>query len=271
MENYSPGANSLITSAQNPKIQQVQSLLTRHRERQDKHAFIIEGVRLSEEALAARWFPTLVLYSEHLNLRGQEVLEKFRRENVEVEEISKRLMESIAETESPQGLLAIIPIRSLPLPDKLDFILIADEIRDPGNLGTLLRTAIAAGVQLVILSPGTTDAFSPKVVRAGMGAQFRLPIFTMTWDLIANLCNKQVPPLQLLLAESEQGTPCWNFDLKNPLALVIGGEAEGAGFQARKNADLHITIPMPGKSESLNAAVAAGILIFEVVRQRQKA
>lgn len=269
MENHTPGAKRVITSAQNPKIQQVNALLTRHRERQEQQSFIVEGTRLFEEALTVRWHPALVLFSEHLSPRGHEILQYFQLAGVEIEEISKHLMETISETESPQGILGIFPNHSLPLPEILDFILIADEIRDPGNLGTLLRSAAAAGVQLFILTPGTTDAFAPKVLRSGMGAHFRLPIFTMNWDAIANLCHKNAPPLHLLLADPEGGTSCWKLDLRKPLALVIGGEAEGAGQQARKNADTTINIPMPGASESLNAAVAAGILIFEVVRQRQ--
>jgi TrmH family RNA methyltransferase len=142
-------------------------------------------------------------------------------------------------------------------------------MRDPGNLGTMIRSAAAAGAQAVFLAPGTADPFAPKVVRSAMGAHFRLPLIAMDWEQIVWQCKaKACPPVQLLLSEASEGKPCWQMDLREPLALIIGGEADGASPEAIKAADQLITIPMPGKSESLNAAIAAGILLFEVVRQR---
>jgi TrmH family RNA methyltransferase len=120
-------------------------------------------------------------------------------------------------------------------------------------------------VQGVLLGPGTTDAFSPKVVRAGMGAHFRLPVLNLDWDGIRQVCQ---PQTKIYLAEAGTGIPYWELDLRRPVTLVVGGEAEGASQDARQSADELVRIPMPGKSESLNAAVAASILMFEVVRQR---
>jgi TrmH family RNA methyltransferase len=172
--------------------------------------------------------------------------------------------------------MAVLPMGRLPLPEQRDFVLIADNLRDPGNLGTLLRTAAAAGVQAVLLSPGTTDAFAPKVLRAGMGAHFRLPIFALPWEEMRAVCkpvqhasSTSGASLQIFLAESSQGSACWDLDLRRPLALMVGSEAEGASPEARGMADTFIMIPMPGRSESLNAAIAAGILMFEIVRQRR--
>jgi len=133
----------------------------------------------------------------------------------------------------------------------------------------MLRTAAAAGVQAVLLTPGTTDVFAPKVVRAGMGAHFRLSFRTAPWPEILQICKIREHPLALMLAESGEGKPVWQQDLRQPAAIVIGGEAEGAGAEARQHCDSLIRIPMPGQFESLNAAVAAGIILFEVVRQRQ--
>ncbi|MEO7840377.1 MAG: RNA methyltransferase, partial [Anaerolineales bacterium] len=173
------------------------------------------------------------------------------------------LMKSLSETETPQGILAVLEIIQLPIPNYLNFVLIPDQIRDPGNLGTLLRTAASAGVQAVLLPPETTDAFAPKVLRSGMGAHFRLPIHAMTWDEI----RAQTNSLQIFLADMD-GQSCWETDLRQPLALVIGGEAEGASNEARKLATQKISIPMVGNIESLNAGVAGSVLMFEVVRQR---
>lgn len=260
----------MITSAHNPKIQRIRSLVAKRQERERQGVFVTEGVRLVEEAQSSGWQAELVLFSQGLSERGQALLERLRQSGAEVEEVPPHLLESTADTETPQGILAVIRSRKLPLPPSPDFLLVVDAVRDPGNLGTLLRSAAAAAAQAVILIPGTVDAFSPKVLRAGMGAHFRLPIASMEWPEIAQLCRGQ-RPLDLWIAEAEQGRSCWSLDLRRPLALVVGGEAEGASDAARQLADGYITIPMPGKSESLNASVAASILLFEVVRQRAAA
>jgi RNA methyltransferase, TrmH family len=260
----------VITSSHNPKIQQIRSLAARRKERQKSQSFVVEGVRLIEEALQAGWQAQSVFFTNQLSSRGENLLEVFLKAGADVEEITPQLMESLAETEAPQGILATFTMRELPVPQgRLDFVLVLDNVRDPGNLGTLLRTACAAGLQAVLLTPGTADVFSPKVLRAGMGAQFRLPALTLPWEEIQSICHTQsTPPLKILLAEGQQGTPCWELDLRRPLALIIGSEAEGASEEAHQLADVLVKIPMPGGSESLNAAVAGSILIFEIVRQR---
>ncbi len=258
----------MITSTRNPKVQRVRILLEQRKEREETQSFVIEGVRLIEEALVSGWMPSLVFFCEGLSERGQRLIDELISRHVVVEQISPSVMRRITGTETSQGILAVLPQQELPLPTVLDFVVIADRLRDPGNLGTLLRTAAAAGVQTVVLTPSTADPFSPKVLRAGMGAHFRLPILQRTWQEIDNLTRVIYPKMKVLVAEPAEGTPCWRLDLRQPLALVIGGEAEGIGVEARQRADELVCIPMPGKSESLNAAVAAGILIFEVVRQR---
>lgn len=261
----------MITSTHNPKIQRVRALLGRRQERDAAGAFVLEGVRLVEEAQSAGWPADLVLFSSTLSPRGQALLEGFRQAGSEVEEVPPHLMESVSGTDAPQGILAIVQRRELPLPAALDFALIVDSVRDPGNLGTLLRSAAAAGVGAVLLAPGTTDPFAPKVLRSGMGAHFRLPIREASWEQIRQTCKERPgrPSLSIYLAEAEEGTSCWELDLRRPVALVVGAEAEGVTPAARAAADGLVTIPMPGRSESLNAAVAASILLFEVVRQRK--
>ena len=255
----------MITSSQNSKIKLVRVLLGRARERREANAFVVEGVRLVEEAQARDWSFRFALYDSSLNERGRSVVERLQSRGVDVEEISESLMKSLSDTETPQGIFAILEPTQLPIIDSPNFILIPDQIRDPGNLGTLLRSAAATGVQAVLFPPETTDAFAPKVVRAGMGAHFRLPIRSMNWEEI----NVQTRDLQIYLADMD-GQSCWQTDLRPPLALVIGGEAEGASEEARKLATQRISIPMPGNVESLNAGVAGSILMFEVVRQRSQ-
>ena len=254
----------MITSTQNPKLKLARSLMGRPKERHEAQAFVVEGVRLVEEALASAWPMQYVLCKSGLSERGIELVTKLRKENIDVEEVNEAIFQSVSATETSQGLLAVLNYSLLPIPPSLDFVLIPDSIRDPGNLGTLLRTAAAAGVQAVFLPPETTDAFAPKVVRAGMGAHFRLPIHSLTWEEIRTATRS----LKVYLADM-QGSPCWQADFRLPLALIVGGEAEGATEPALKLADMTVSIPMPGKAESLNAGVAGAILLFEVVRQRQ--
>jgi RNA methyltransferase, TrmH family len=254
----------VITSSQNPKIKFVRALLGRAKERREANAFIVEGVRLVEEATNRYWRFELVIYDESLSERGKLLMERLRSNHVEVEEVSPDLMKSLSETETPQGILAVLKLSHLPISESLDFILIPDQIRDPGNLGTLLRSAAAAGVQAVLIPPEATDAFSPKVVRAGMGAHFRLPIHSVSWENIQVFTKD----LQVFLADMD-GQSCWGTDLRQPLALIIGGEAEGASEEARKLANQKISIPMSETVESLNAGVAGSVLMFEVLRQRK--
>ena len=254
----------MITSSHNPKLQLVRALLGRPKKRHEAVAFVAEGVRLVEEAFIVRWPFRFVLYSSELNNRGQELVGKLKVEGEEVEEVAPHLLQSISETEVSQGILAILELAPIPYPLSPNFILIPDQIRDPGNLGTLLRTAATAGVQVVLIPPETTDAHAPKVVRAGMGAHFRLPILPLSWPEI----NARVEGLKVYLAEMEGAVSCWQADFRVPLALIVGGEAEGASEQARRLENQQISIPMPGKTESLNAAIAGAVLMFEVVRQR---
>ncbi len=252
----------MITSPQNPKIKLVRAIQSRTKARRKENAFLVEGVRLFEEAVKAKWNIRFVLYDRSLSERGRDLLNTL--ENVDIEEVDSALLKSISDTETIQGILAVLDHAPLPIPDSPNFILILDQVRDPGNLGTLIRTAAAAGVDAVILPPNTTDAFAPKVLRAGMGAHFRMPIISMDWDEI----KERVQDLTVLLAEMEGEVVYTEASLDQACALIIGGEADGASQYARDLKDADIYIPMKDKTESLNAAVAGAILLFEVVKQR---
>ncbi len=257
------GLTSVITSSQNPKVKFVRALLGRAKERREAGAFVVEGVRLVEEAVNGNWKFRFAFYDESLNERGLRVVKELEDKKIEVEKVESRLLQSLSDTETPQGILAVVERSQLPISNSLDFVLIPDQIRDPGNLGTLLRSAAAAGVQTILIPPETTDAFAPKVLRAGMGAHFHLPIRSMMWDEI----HEQLKDFQIYLADMN-GKSCWEVDLRQPLALIIGGEAEGASEEAQKLTTQKISIPMSGDIESLNAGVAGSVLMFEVTRQR---
>lgn len=266
----------MITSNQNSKIKLIRALLGRSKERREARAFVAEGVRLVEEAVKVNWTCRFALYDETLSERGKSQVESLRSRGVDVEEVSASVMKSISETEAPQGILAVLEQHQLSIPDSPNFILIPDQIRDPGNLGTLLRSAAAVGVQAVLIPPETTDAFAPKVLRSGMGAHFRLPIHSMSWDEIEKIVKLEGAALSggavskglnVWVADMD-GQSCWDIDLRQPVTLVVGNEAEGASESALGLASGKISIPMSGMMESLNAGVAGSVLMFEVVRQR---
>jgi TrmH family RNA methyltransferase len=259
----------MILSSHNPKLKLVRALAGRPKERREAGAFLAEGVRLVEDALDAGWPFMFVLYSSDTSKRGQQLVERLVEAGVDVEEVVPGILRSIAETETSQGVLAILKLPELTCntDSKVDFILIPDQIRDPGNLGTLIRSAAAAGAGAIYIPPETTDPFSPKVVRAGMGGHFRLPICSLGWDEIRD----RLQGMTVFLAGASGATSCWQADFHGPLALVVGGEAEGASEQAKRLTNIFVNIPMPGKIESLNAGVAGSVLLFEVVRQRSEA
>ena len=254
-----------ITSSSNSKIKLVRKLQGDSRHRQAEGAFVAEGVRLIEEAFAVSWPTHFILYDESLSARGKSLIDRYTHQpGVEISEITPNLMAEISDTETPQGILAVVDLKPLPLPPDPTFVILADQIRDPGNLGTLLRTAQAMGADAVLLTPGTVDAFSPKVIRSGMGAHFRLPVHTLNGEAIKSYLGN----LTIFLADARQGVPLWQVDMVQPCALLIGGEAFGASATGEALLTKRVTIPMGEWSDSLNAAIAASILMAEVLRQR---
>lgn len=256
----------MITSVKNSRIKQVRALQARTKTRREAGVFIVEGVRLAEEAVAAGWQPQLCLYTADVHPRGMQLVEQLQTAGADVEEVAEHVMQAASDTQSPQGILLVVAHRQLPMPPEASFVLVLDRVQDPGNLGTLLRTAWAASVDAVLLTEGSADPFAPKVVRAGMGAHFHTPVATLPSEEVLAFCRQQ--GLTLWTAAVGEGTPHTQADLASPAALVIGSEAHGVGDVLDQHAKpLHI--PMPGGSESLNAAIAGAVLLFEVVRQRQ--
>lgn len=248
------------------KVRYVRALQSRRRVRQREQRFVFEGVRLVEEAISAGVLPAFVFYTEAVEAsgRGGRLLETLREMNVPCYAVSEPVMAACSDTESPQGILAVLPVPHLSRPEHPTLTLILDGVRDPGNLGTILRTALAAGVEQVLLAPGTVDPSNPKVVRAAMGAHLRLPMAALRWDAIA----EAVTGCDVWLAAAGGETLYTTVDWTRPAALIVGGEAAGAGEWARALAQGQVSIPMAAGVESLNTAVAAAAVLFEVVRQR---
>lgn len=179
----------------------------------------------------------------------------------------ERVVAAACDTATPQGIVAAVkhpPQR--PIEDGL--VLIVDALQDPGNLGTIIRSAAAAGAGAVVTTEGSADVFGPKAMRAGMGAHFRIGLYPdQPWRAVEDLTRGR----SLLVALPRGGCPCWAVDWTRPSGLIIGGEAAGATDYARKIAAGAVTIPMHGDVESLNAAMAASIIAFESFRQRTQA
>jgi TrmH family RNA methyltransferase len=258
----------MITSPTNPRIKRVKRL-HRRKGRQQTDRFIVEGLRLVEEALRAGHIPALMFYTPRLedSERGRTLLASAKDKSVRLTLVSERVMRALATTTTPQSTLAVLPIPALPWPEHPTLLLILDRLRNPGNLGSALRTAEAAGADGVLLSPGTVDAFNPKAVRGGMGAHFRLALRVATWSDI----SRATQGLRAWLAEAQSGIPYYTVNWSSPSAIIIGGEAEGASAEAQSLTSDRVTIPMLGQAESLNAAVATGVILFEASRQRSLA
>jgi TrmH family RNA methyltransferase len=254
----------MITSTANKRVKWVRALQNKRRARQRDQAFVIEGARLAREVIAADHPVDVILYTEDLDNQGRELVEQMVRLGGKPFPVSEAVMASCSDTQSPPGLLAVLPIRTLLKPKPHKLALVVDHLADPGNLGTLLRTALAVGVEVVYLSEGCVDPHNPKVVRGAMGAHLQLPVLTTD--------EKSLPlhlaGLDIWLAEAHVGRPYTEVDWRRPVALIIGGEAHGPQPAVRALAKGQVHIPMPGGSESLNAAVAAAVILFEIIRQR---
>ena len=253
-----------ITSRRNPQVQRVRRLQRQAKARRAARAWVVEGVRLGEEALRAGARVEAVFFTPSLAARGRALVEAWAAQGVPVYEVTEAVMEALSATATPPGLLLVLALEPRPWPARPSFVLVLDGVRDPGNLGTLLRTAWAAGVHGVALVGEHADPWAPKVVRAGMGAHFHVPLWTGSWAALA----PRLQGLTVYLAAMQGEVAYPEADFRAPVALVVGGEAHGPSPDAARHAHHTVYIPMPGGAESLNAAVAGGILLFEVVRQR---
>jgi len=259
----------MITSKKNPRLQNIRALLQDRKTRDESGQFVIEGVRLIEDAVSHGADISEVYYSNIISERGSRVVQILRDRNIPVEEVQESIFNAVMDTSTSQGLAAVCRKHEITLPDNLDFIVVADQLRDPGNLGTVIRTAASAGAQAVLTTPESVDLYSPKVLRSAMGAHFHIICGEMEWnDLEKIKTRKASETITAYVATANGELLCWQGDFTRPTMIIIGSEADGATESAYKVADYRLSIPMPGKMESLNAGVAAGILIFEVVRQR---
>jgi RNA methyltransferase, TrmH family len=252
----------IITSQQNQWVKEVKSLQSRARLRRSERKIVLEGTRIVNDALSQRGKPLYALY--HPESADYDLIARLQDMKVRLLAVSSEVSKAMSDTQQPQGIIAVFAIPMPRLPKSTQRLLILDAIQEPGNMGTILRTAAAADVQLVILGPGSVDPYNPKVLRSGMGAHFRVPIVEAQWGEIAGYSEG----LQVYVATGRAEATYTAVDWRQAWALVIGNEAHGVSQQAAKLPGQAIRIPLAAHTESLNAAVAAGVILFEAQRQR---
>lgn len=249
-----------IDSAQNKIIKEINSLKNK-KDREKKGLFVLEGERLISE-INNEWKVKYIAVAESYD-KSVEAERVYR--------INDSLFGKISDTINPQGILAVCEIKNFSIENidysKNPFFVILENVTDPGNMGTIIRTADAAGAKGIFVTKGCVDIYNPKVIRATMGSVFHLPVYRNVegCEIVRELKNKGIVTLGAHLKGEK--TP-YEINMKKGCAVIIGNEAKGLSHEISGEADYLVKIPMPGRAESMNAGIAAGILIYEAVRQR---
>lgn len=264
----------VIKSNQNPLIKEVKSLKQK-KNRDEQKLFFIEGERFVEEAVKVKVKIDKIFISEDYfaNNSHRYFCDKLEKLGYQIILVTDKLFDEISDTENPQGILAVIKVMEANFDDIYSspdsFIIILDSIQDPGNFGTIIRTADAAGATGIIYSKGCVDLYNPKVLRGTMGSIFHLPVIYCD-SLTEAIIEIKEKGIKVYAAHLDAKVDYFNVSMQDKTAIIIGNEANGIKDEVAALADILIKIPMPGKSESLNASVAAGLMMYEVVRQRIK-
>ena len=255
----------IISSMSNAQVKRLKELLTKTRARKKQGCFVAEGLRMVRETPADRLESLFI--SESFGRLAREAGLDLSRARI----LSDAVFKSVSETQTPQGIMAIVRQQSAELSDLLaakdPLLLFLENIQDPGNLGTMMRTAEGAGVTGVIMSRDTVDIYNPKTIRSTMGSLYRMP-FVYVDDLCQALLQAEKAKIHVFAAHL-QGSVCYtDRNYRGASGLLIGNEGNGLTTAAAACACANIRIPMAGQVESLNAAAAAAILMYEAARQR---
>ena len=260
----------MITSVSNAKVKQVVLWQEKAKERKKDQVFLAEGHKMFGEAPLSWIREVFVTEAAVEKLKAnRELLRKLGQ--VAFEEVSDEVMKKMADTQTPQGILTVLKSPEYDLEEllikKKGLFVVLEDLQDPGNLGTIMRTSEGAGVTAVIMNKKTVDIFNPKVIRATMGSIYRVP-FIFVDDLQETLQKMKEHGIRTYAAHLSGTTYFTGGSFREPTAFLIGNEGNGLSEEITKMADFLIKIPMEGKLESLNAAVATALLIYEAKRQR---
>lgn len=261
----------MITSKENQIVKYIKNL-SQKKYREINHEYIVEGIKMVKEAIETEKISKIILCDELLQINVQsdsKIMDIINSEKIssKIEYVSKNIFEYISDTMSPQGILAIVKEKEHLESNYSDVIFALDDLQDPGNLGTIIRTLDSAGFQELLLSKGSADTYNPKVVRSTMGAIFRLKLHSGL-DLKEELIKLKQKGYKIVITSLETNKYYYDLNFEEKLVIVIGNEAKGVSKEIQELADIKIKIPMLGKTESLNAAVATSIIAYEGVRRK---
>lgn len=259
-----------VTGLQNPVVKAAAELKQK-KYRTQNGLYLAEGLRTAEEAVAYKAVETL-FYVATDDERTMHLLEDAAAQNIKLVCVSENVMKKIADTETPQGIIAVCKMRQPKLEKLLasgKMLLVLDRVGDPGNIGTMLRTADAAGIGGLVLLKGCADIYAPKTVRSSMGSLFHIPVLSGVSEQEFVSAAKKAG-YDLLVTCLDGADNLYKADLSGRIAFVMGNEAGGVSESLLEKADKRVYIPMAGRTESLNVAMAAGIVMFEALRRRVK-
>ncbi len=266
----------MIKSLSNERVRKVVSYIQKSKARKESNVFVIEGMKMLREApvLQVREAYVTEKFLDGASEEDKEILWRYGAETV-----TDEVMKKLADTRTPQGVLAVVSMYQYSEEEVLDgykemgiekpLLLILENIQDPGNLGTMLRSSEGAGVTGVILSKGSADVYNPKVIRSTMGSIFRMP-FMYVDNLPAFVEKLSERGIKTYAAHLKGKRNYDKFDYTKPTAFLIGNEGNGLSKETADAASEYVLIPMKGQVESMNAATSAAILTFEASRQRRK-
>ena len=270
----------LLAMLSKEKLKELAKLKTK-KGRKTQGKFLIEGLHLCEEMANSNWETESVLFTSSFRelLGGKKLLQKFQRKNVKTIPVKNEVVKKLSDTVTPQGIIGVVKIKNFSLdkvwPKGFNIILALDAIRDPGNVGTLIRTADAFGIDGVMLSCDSAELYNPKVVRSTMGSIFHLPISDDV-DLEKTIPGLKRWNFKIFGTDAKEGEDLDKLDYFGPMGpaekicLLIGSEAKGLNKKLLNLSDAIIRIPTYGKAESLNASVAGGILLYEITRRKHQ-
>lgn len=263
--------NSIISSESNGQIKEIIKLQKQARERKKTKRFVAEGIKMVKEAINFDKLEKIYVSESAFEKTAQKLGETINQ--IQCVVVADNVFKQISDTVTPQGVLAIVKmpeydIRDI-LADKRKAWVLLDDLRDPGNLGTIIRTSEGAGMSGVIMSKESVDLFNPKVVRSTMGAIFRVPFCYV--DSLTDIIDEIKKSGYEVYATAMEGSEVYDcVDYTNGAAFIIGNEANGVSDKVFEKASHRIRIPMEGKLESLNAAVSAALIMYEIAGQKRK-
>lgn len=263
---------AVITSTANVKVKRLVNLQKKKKQRDEEKVFLAEGIRMFREVPRERLCEVYV--SETFYRKERDILNKVLKDtSIRPELLSDHVYEHVSDTKTPQGVLCIVRRKEGSLEEMLKsrcpFLLVLDNLQDPGNVGTIIRTAEGAGVTGIILSRDSADIYNPKTIRSTMGSVYRVP-FCYTENIPGVLDQINGAGIGTFAAHLDGKCDYDEMDYKKPCAFLIGNEGNGLRDEVAERAKEYIRIPMLGCVESLNAAIAASVLMFEAARQRRR-